>query len=139
MIKLIVGREGGGKTKALIELANEALKKTKGNIVFLDYDNNNMYQIDYRIRFMSVTEYKIVDEAGLYGFICGVIASNYDVENIYIDGIYKLTNKDISELKDFIKALTEIEIKYNVNFTITVTGEEKDLPDYLKKYVIQAI
>jgi len=139
MIKLIVGKEGGGKTKVLIDLANETLKKTKGNIVYLDYDNNNMYQIDYRIRFMSVTEYKIVDESGLYGFICGVIASNYDVENIYIDGIYKLTNKDISELKDFIDALGEIEIKYNVNFIITVSGLADDLPDFLNKYIIEAI
>jgi len=139
MIKLIVGKEGGGKTKVLIDLANETLKKTKGNIVYLDYDNNNMYQIDYRIRFMSVTEYKIVDESGLYGFICGVIASNYDVENIYIDGIYKLTNKEISELKDFIDALGEIEIKYNVNFIITVSGLADDLPDFLNKYIIEAI
>lgn len=139
MIKLIVGKKGGGKTRALINLANETLKKSKGNLVFLDYDNNNMYQLDYRIRFVGVSEYHIFDEIGLLGFICGTIASNYDVENIYIDGIFKITNKELNELSEFFNSLNEIEIKYNVNFIITVSGEVENLPKFLSKYIVEEL
>jgi len=59
MIKLIIGKEGSGKTRTLIQEANESIKRTKGNIVFLDVDNNHMFQIDYKIRFMGLKDYQI--------------------------------------------------------------------------------
>jgi len=36
MIKLIVGNKGAGKTKTLINMANEAVKNSKGNVVVVE-------------------------------------------------------------------------------------------------------
>jgi len=72
-----------------------------------------------------------------YGYICGIISSNYDVESIYIDGLLKITDKSLEEMEEFFKKLDALEIRYNVSFifTITADGVEK-LPKFLKKYII---
>ena len=93
MIKLIVGAAGTGKTKTLTQLANENIKKTRGHLVYISYWGRRTLQIDYRIRYININEYQISSGQGLYGFICGVIASNYDIETIYIDGLYKIINR----------------------------------------------
>ena len=36
MIKLIIGKKGSGKTKALIEMVNSALAVTKGSVVCIE-------------------------------------------------------------------------------------------------------
>ena len=139
MIKLIIGKEGSGKTRTLIQEANESIKRTKGNIVFLDVDNNHMFQIDYKIRFMGIKEYKIINDEGFYGFICGIIASNYDVEGLYIDGLTTISGKRLEELKDFFAKIDLLEIKYNINFVFTVNGTKDELPDFLRKYNLQEL
>lgn len=139
MIKIILGKKGSGKTKTLIHEANEAVKKTKGHLVFVDVDNSHMFQIDYKIRFMGVKDYQITNEEAFYGFICGVIASNYDVEGLYVDGLLKIAGKKIEELESFFKKLDALEQKYNINFIFTIHGIQEELPDYLKKYMLQIL
>ena len=39
MIQVIHGRKGSGKTKRIIDLANDAIKEQKGDVVFVDEDN----------------------------------------------------------------------------------------------------
>ncbi|SDK08324.1 ATP-binding protein [Natronincola ferrireducens] len=139
MIKLIVGKKGSGKTKTLIHDANEAVKKAKGNIVFVDVDSSHMFQIDYKIRFISLKDYQITNEDIFYGYICGITASNYDIESIYVDDLLKATEKSLEELEDFFKKLDMLEIKYNVNFIFTISSDVEEIPDYLKKYMLEVL
>ena len=134
MIRLIVGAAGTGKTKMLTRLANEEIKKTKGHLVYIDYQDGRMLRVDYRIRYINIDEYQISGEQGLYGFICGVIASNYDIETIYIDGLYKIINEGPDNLEEFFKRLDNIGLKHDINFVITISCDKEDLPGYLKTY-----
>lgn len=134
MIKLIVGAAGTGKTKMLAQLANGEIEKTKGHLVYIDYRDGRMLQVDYRIRYINIKEYKISGGQSLYGFICGVIASNYDIETIYIDGLYKIVNVGLDDLKEFFKRLNSIGSEYDVNFVITISCDREDLPEYLETY-----
>ncbi len=136
MIKLIVGAAGTGKTKMLTQLANEDIKKTMGHLVYIDYQDGRMLQVDHKIRYINIDEYQILSKQSLYGFICGVIASNYDIETIYIDGLYKIINAKSDNIREFFKRLDNIESKYNINFVITISCDKKDLPKYLNKYSI---
>lgn len=136
MIKLIVGSAGMGKTKMLTQLANEDIKKTRGHLVYIDSRSTRMLQIDYNIRFINAGEYQITDDKKFYGFICGIIASNYDIETIYIDGLYKITQTELGDLEEFFQKLDNIELKYNVNFVITISCSKENLPKYLTKYLI---
>ncbi len=137
MIRLIVGTAGTGKTKMLTKLANEDIKKTKGHLVYIDYQDGRMLQVDHRIRYINIDEYRISDGPALYGFICGVIASNYDIETIYIDGLYKIINAGSDDnVKNFFEKLDNINSKYDINFVITISCDKKDLPEYLKDYTV---
>ncbi|MCK9268325.1 MAG: hypothetical protein M0P14_06415 [Alkaliphilus sp.] len=134
MIKLIVGAAGTGKTKMLTRLANEDVKKTRGHLVYIDYKDGRMLRVDYRIRYINIDEYQISSEQGLYGFICGVIASNYDIETIYIDGLYKIINAGSDNPEELFKKLDNIGNKYDIDFVITISCDKEDLPEYLKTY-----
>ncbi len=134
MIKLIVGAAGTGKTKMLTQLANEDVKKTRGHLVYIDYKEGRMLRVDYKIRYINIDEYQISGEQGLYGFICGVIASNYDIETIYIDGLYKIINAGSDNLEELFKKLDNIGHKHDVDFAITISCDKEDLPEYLKTY-----
>ncbi|MDI9476963.1 MAG: ATP-binding protein [Natronincolaceae bacterium] len=134
MIRLIVGAAGTGKTKMLTQLANEDIKKTKGHLVYIDYEDGRMLQIDHRIRYISIDEYQVSGEQGLYGFICGIIASNYDIETIYIDGLYKIINVKSDNSEEFFKKLNNIGHKHNVNFVLTMSCDKEELPGHLETW-----
>lgn len=88
MIKLLCGTKGSGKTKRLIDMANSEMKSGNGNIAFIDVDDNHIFSLDYSVRLINAMEFNINNIESFYGFLCGIIGMNYDVEKIYVDGIY---------------------------------------------------
>ena len=135
MIQFIVGPKGSGKTRRVIEMANRATTETKGNIVFIDGDHRRMLELKYQVRFVNVNEFEIEDLNVLYGFLCGIIAGDYDVEQIYIDGILEALTGDINNIKSFVDNINKLSDKFNVNFIITLSGSSESLPDFLREYV----
>lgn len=135
MIQFIVGPKGSGKTRRVIEMANRATTETKGNIVFIDGDHRRMLELKYQVRFVNVNEFEIEDLNVLYGFLCGIIAGDYDVEQIYIDGILEALTGDINNIKSFVDNMNKLSDKFNVNFIITLSGSSESLPVFLREYV----
>ena len=45
MIKLIVGAKGSGKTKAMIDMINDSVKTSKGNVVVVEKGMKLTYDI----------------------------------------------------------------------------------------------
>ncbi|MGV8146642.1 MAG: hypothetical protein ACLKAK_07025 [Alkaliphilus sp.] len=136
MIKLIVGKKGTGKTKKIIIAANDSIKKAKGYVVFIDFDNRHMFQIDYRGRFVGVKDYIVTDDVAFSGFISGIVASNYDIETIYIDALLKITKKELNELEVFFSNIEVLTTKYNVEFVFTISSDLENLPEFLKKHIV---
>ncbi len=96
MIKLIVGTKGSGKTKAMIDQINDAVKTSKGNVVVVEKGMKLTYDIGPAARLIDLEEYKIAGGEMLYGFVAGLMASNYDITDLYIDGILKVLDPTIS-------------------------------------------
>ena len=94
MIKLIVGTKGSGKTKAMIDMINDSVKTSKGNVVVVEKGMKLTYEIHNAARLIDLDEYKIAGGEMLYGFVAGLLASNYDITDLYIDGILKVLNHD---------------------------------------------
>ena len=90
MIKLITGRKGSGKTKILIDQINEAVKDTNGSVVCVEKGSNVRYSISRKVRWCDTEYYNISGYDTFYGFIAGLLASNYDITHIYIDGILRI-------------------------------------------------
>ena len=90
MINLIVGGKGSGKTKKMIDMINASAKTTPGNSVCIEKSMKLTYDIDHGARLIDVDEYKINGYNMLYGFVAGILAGNYDIVEVYLDGVLKL-------------------------------------------------
>ena len=59
MIKYILGSKGSGKTRWLIDNANDDMKKGDGNIAFVEVDDDHIFSLDYNVRLINATEYRL--------------------------------------------------------------------------------
>ncbi len=134
MIKLIVGGKGSGKTKKMIEMINASADTTPGNIVCIEKSMKLTYDVSHAVRLIDVDEYKISSYDMLYGFIAGVLAGNYDIVEIYLDGVLKIGNRDLDGLGTMLAELDGIAGE-NIKIVVTVSADEDMLPDSVKKYL----
>ena len=133
MIKLIVGNKGTGKTKVMVDMINENLPKVKGNIVCIEKAMQETHNINAAVRLIDVDEYKIADYNMFYGFFAGVLAGNYDIEQVYIDGLLKIGEKNVQALGDLLDKIAAIsEDKLIV---VTVSAPVEELTENVKKYL----
>ena len=133
MIQLIVGSRGTGKTKQMVDMINEAVKTNSGDTVCIEKGMKLTYDLDHKCRLIDMEEYKIDGYPMLYGFVCGIMAGNYDINEIYVDGILKVGNRDLEGLGKLLGDLEE-RAGENVKFIITVSADEADLPASVMKY-----
>ena len=136
MIQIFCSKRGAGKSKKLIELANERSTMAKGDSVYIDDDGRRMRQWEGKIRFVDTNELGVEDCESFYGLLCGVVSQNYDLENVYVDALSNIVNKNISESNDLFKKLKEFSQKYNLNIYINLNCEcVEELPDFIKEHV----
>ncbi|MBD5585686.1 MAG: hypothetical protein HDQ88_11440 [Clostridia bacterium] len=135
MIKIIYGAKGTGKTKQLIDLANENAKGAKGLSVFITDNKRCMYDVSRNIRFIDVSDWDVAGEEALCGFVKGVSACNSDHEYIYIDGVSRITGKGVAELSGFFYMLDKISNENDITLTVTCSCDLADLPDFVKRFV----
>lgn len=135
MIKIIYGSKGTGKTKQIIDMANAALEKTGGYVVFLADTNRYVREIKYAIRFLNTKEASINGEESLIGFIKGLISANYDIKEIYIDGAARMLGGDIPSMDSFMSRLDAIAQQYGTEFILTVSCDREELPEFFEKYI----
>ncbi len=135
MVELLIGKKGTGKTKALIEKVNNALTVAKGNVVFISNDNErNMFDIKSKVRMADTSEFDIESYSEFLGFICGIVSRDFDITNIFIDGIFKIVGTDNLEgFEGFLNRLEKMSQKFNISFVISVSIDAETAPDYIKK------
>jgi len=133
MIQLIVGGKGSGKTKKMIDMINESAKTTPGNIVCIEKSMKLTYDITYAARLIDVDEYNVMGYDMLYGFIAGILAGNYDIVEVYLDGVLKLGNHDLEGLGKLLDELNAL-VKDNVKLIVTVSANMDALPESVRKY-----
>lgn len=137
MVKFILGAKGTGKTRWLVENANKDMKEGNGNIAFIDVDDNHIFTLDYNVRLINAMEFDILNIESFYGFLCGLIGMDYDLEKVYIDSIYKVMDLDIPALEKLLIDLTKIGEKFNTGFYMNVEYTMDQIPESLKEYCIE--
>ena len=135
MLKLIVGVKGTGKTKTLINMLNGALEVTKGDVVCIEKGTKLRYDIKPSARLVDVDEYMVNTASSLYGFIAGILASNHDVTDIFVDGTLKICNRDIAAFEKMAVDLAALTDKIGVNLIMTVSMAEEELPATVKALI----
>ena len=139
MIQLIVGEEGKGKTKHLLDKVNSEIKEATGNIVFLDRSSKHMFELNNKVRLINVSEYDFEDVSEFIGFIYGITSQDHDMQQMYIDGIMKLAKLDKDSLEVVVKRLEKISEKFGFDIIISASIDESKLSDDLKKLVIVSL
>lgn len=134
MIKLIVGNKGSGKTKQMIDMINEQAEKTDGCIVCIEKGMKSTYNISSAVRLIDVDDYAIKGYTMFFGFMMGVLAGNYDIQEVYIDGILKIGEQDVEGLGALLDQIDEIA-KNDLKVVITVSTDLENLTDGIKKYL----
>lgn len=132
----MAGEKGKGKTKNLIKMANEASKSSKGHVVFIDDDRRHIYDLDHQIRFIEANEFPIDNLNEFFGFICGIISEDFDIDHIFIDGLLKVANIDENMSSVLIDKLNELSEKFNIKFVISLSCKVDILPENLKDYLV---
>ena len=135
MVQLIVGDKGKGKTRYLLDKVNSEIKNILGSICYLDKSTKHMYELNNKVRLISVPDYFISDADEFVGFVSGIISQDHDLEQMYFDSfldIAHLRGQDITPVVTKLKKLSEV---FHVDFVLSIALDESDLPEDLKSMV----
>ena len=128
MVKLLVGHKGTGKTKQMIDLANEQVEASKGSIIFINKNSRLTYDLKYRIRVVCMEDYEHITNSDEYiGFIYGIISSDHDIETIFIDSILKHADFSLGDLPEFLERLQDISKNYGMDFVVSLSAEKEEM------------
>ena len=126
MITLILGKKGSGKTKRLIDMCNEAMAQSKGNVVFIEKDNTLTYSLKHSVRLVAADEYAIRGFDSFYGLIAGMCAGNYDITDIFVDSTLKIGG-EAAGLLEFVEKLKVLSDKANTNIVMSISADPAEL------------
>lgn len=133
MVKLIVGVRGTGKTKTLISMVNEAAEKSKGSVICIEKGNKLNFDITHKARLIDADAYAIDDAQALYGFVAGIVASDHDITDLFIDSTLKICRGDIPAFEKFVAEIAALNGEWNVIMTASMPLE--DCSEEIKKYI----
>jgi len=140
MVQLIVGEKGKGKTKHLLDKVNSAVKTASGNIVYLDKNSKHMYELKNAIRLIDTSEYPIANTDEFMGFICGIVSQDHDIEEMYLDSFRIVAFiEDDNNIEAILEKLEKISDQFKVNFTISISMDEADVPAAYKSNIIVSL
>lgn len=139
MVQIIAGNKGKGKTKILLDKANSAIAEAKGTVVYLDKSTKHMHELNKEIRLINLFEYPIRSYNAFIGFICGILSQDYDKEYIFLDSFLKLSHLEGQDISAAIDELAMLSETYKVNFVLSVSMDETQLPENAKKFLLASL
>lgn len=139
MIEIIAGEKGKGKTKILLDKVNEAVKTVGGSIVYLDKSQKHMYELDNKVRLVNVADFPISNCDEFLGFICGIVSSDHDLHEMYLDSFLTISGMKDEEFTHAIEKLDVISEKYKVKFILSISMDASKLPECAKAKVVVAL
>ena len=135
MIQVITGKKGSGKTKVLLEMIDKAVTESNGSIICIEKCMKLTYSVNHKVRLVDAERYNINGFDMFYGFVAGVLAGNYDIKEVFVDGILKIGGRNYDELGALLEKL-DILTGDDVQMIFTVSEDKELLPESVLKYLI---
>jgi len=129
-VSLIVGHKGTGKTKTMIELANDRARNSDGRVVFINKNHRLMYDLVHQIRVVCMEDYEEITNSDEYiGFLYGVISGDHDIEAIFIDSILKHADVHKDDIPEFLARLKFMSEQHEIDFIVSLSADLDELSD----------
>ncbi len=128
MIKLIIGNKGSGKTKRLINLINEAVENSNGTVVCIEKSPLLTYEVTHKARLIETERFGVEGCDAFYGMVCGVIAQDHDITEIFVDATFKIVGRDYDAFAALINKLSKVSAENEIDIVFTVSEDEVNLP-----------
>ncbi|WXR61934.1 hypothetical protein WG909_01575 [Peptostreptococcaceae bacterium AGR-M142] len=138
MIKFLLDKPGTGKTKKMIEMANNDALKVDGQVVYVDLDNRHMYDLHTNIRLISVRDFELQNFESFYGFLCGLLGENYDIQKIYVDGLKKIIPNLDKSLDEVDNVINDLSHRFGIDIIMSANIENDTPIDFEKKLLMEA-
>lgn len=135
MISLIVGGNGKGKTKILLDQANEAIKNSNGSIVYIDKSSKHMYELNNKVRLIDTSNLPLKNPDQFIGAICGVLSQDHDIEKLYLDDFAKLAKIADGDIEEYLDECENISKSFGVEFIIGVPVDKASLGEKYRAMV----
>ena len=139
MVELIVGKKGKGKTKVLLDKVNGAVKDANGSIVYLDKSTKHMYELNNKVRLIDVSGFPVKNADEFVGFICGILSQDHDLEQMYFDSFLKIAALEGKDISAVIEKLDKMSDFFQVDFILSVSMDESELPEAVKDKIIVSL
>ena len=136
MIKIITGQAGEGKTKLMIDTANEQIHSLKGHAVYIDSSTTHRYALAHQIRLIEAGNLPLQSRSSFIAFLCGIISTNHDIELVFIDELCTITRCNLDEIAGCFDDIKKISDCYGIDFVIGTSCSKNDLPQHLAPYLI---
>ena len=139
MVQLIVGKKGKGKTKQLLDKVNSEVKDISGSIAYLYKSTKHMYELNNKVRLIDVSRYMIENADEFLGFVCGIISQDHDLEQMYFDSFLKIAVLEDKDISAIIEKLDRMSDFFQVDFILSVSMDESELPEAVKDKIIVSL
>ena len=128
MVSLIIGNKGSGKTKKLINLINEAVENSNGTVVCIEKSPLLTYEVTHKARLIETERFGVEGCDAFYGMVCGVIAQDHDITEIFVDATFKIVGRDYDAFAALINKLSKVSAENEIDIVFTVSEDEANLP-----------
>lgn len=98
-----------------------------------------MYELSNKVRLINVSDYIISNCDEFLGFLCGVISQDHDLEEMYLDSFLTIAKMDDCDLARSLEKLETISEKFHVDFVLSISRNESDLPECANGKVIVSL
>lgn len=139
MVQLIVGKKGKGKTKHLLDKVNNEIKNVSGTIAYLDKSTKHMYELNNKVRLINVADYMVANCDEFVGFICGILSQDHDLQQMYFDSFLKIACLEDTDITPVINKLEKISEQFKVDFVLSVSLDEAELPETVESKIIVSL
>ena len=98
-----------------------------------------MYELNNKIRLISAKDYFVNDAKEFTGFIAGIVSQDNDLAKVYLDGFLSIAPMENDDIALMVDKLSMLSNAFEVDFVISISKDEKDLPENAQPYVIVAL
>ena len=98
-----------------------------------------MFELNNKVRLINVADYLVTNSDEFLGFICGIISQDHDLQQMYFDSFLKIACLEDADITPVVAKLEKIGEVFGVDFILSVSLDENELPEDLKSKIIVSL